>query len=57
MSAVMMLEHLGLGEPAARIREAYDAVLAEGDPALLTPDIGGRGGTREFTRAVVARLG
>jgi len=56
MSGVMMLNHLGRTEAADRIRQAYDEVLAEGDPAHLTPDIGGRGTTETFTDAVIRAL-
>lgn len=56
MSGVMMLNHLGLRDCATKIKSAYDAVLAEGDLDVLTPDIGGRGGTRELTGAIIERL-
>jgi isocitrate dehydrogenase (NAD+) len=56
MSGVMMLHHLGEASAAARIRSAYDAVLARGRPEELTRDIGGRGTTRAFARAVLERL-
>ena len=53
MSAVMMLNHIGESEAADRIRNAYDAVLAERNPEVLTPDIGGKGGTKEFTAELI----
>ena len=56
MSAVMMLNHLGQSPVAQRIRQAYDSVLADADPATLTRDIGGQGGTRQFAEAVCRRL-
>lgn len=56
MSGVMMLNHLGKTDVAERIKSAYNSVLAEGDPAQLTPDIGGRGSTRDFTKAIIGRL-
>ena len=56
MSGVMMLNHLGETEAADRVKAAYDVVLAEADPAVLTRDIGGRGGTESFTHALLARL-
>ena len=56
MSSVMMLNHLGETAAADKVKAAYDTVLAEADPALLTRDIGGRGGTESFTRALLARL-
>ena len=56
MSGVMMLNHLGEKAAADRIKAAYDDVLAAGRPDELTRDIGGRAGTREFTRALLARM-
>ena len=53
MSGVMMLNHMGEASAAERIRAAYDTVLTQGDPAHLTPDIGGRGTTDSFTQAIV----
>ena len=57
MSAAMMLNHMGQTAAAERIKTAYNAVLTDGDPALRTPDIGGRGTTDSFTQAMVAALG
>ncbi len=50
-SAAMMLEHLG--EPAASksLMAAVEHVTEQG---ILTPDLGGKVGTREFTKAVIA---
>jgi len=56
MSAVMMLNHLEKTKVADRVKNAYNAVLAEGDPALLTPDIGGKGTTESFTAALIDRI-
>jgi len=56
MSGVMMLNHLGESAAADRIKAAYDDVLAQGDPDELTRDIGGRAGTKAFTRALLERL-
>jgi isocitrate dehydrogenase (NAD+) len=56
MSSVMMLHHLGLNEPADRIKAAYNAVLGDGKPEETTRDIGGQAGTREFTDAVIRRI-
>ena len=53
-SAVMMLEHLGERETAARIRSALVAVMTAGE--ALTRDLGGTAGTIEFTDAVVAAI-
>ncbi|HEX5727222.1 MAG TPA: isocitrate/isopropylmalate family dehydrogenase, partial [Longimicrobiaceae bacterium] len=54
MAAVMMLQHLGMAEPAARIREALEAAVREQD--TLTPDLGGTAGTDQFTDALIRRL-
>lgn len=56
MSGVMLLNYLGQEECAERIKRAYNAVLSEGNPEVLTPDIGGRGGTSQFTGAILTRL-
>ncbi|QFU02827.1 D-malate dehydrogenase [decarboxylating] [Halomonas sp. THAF5a] len=55
-SAAMMLEHLGHPEAGAAIVEAFEAVLAEGDADLLTPDLGGRGTTETLGRAIAERI-
>ncbi len=55
LSAVMMLEWLGLGERAARLDRAVGDVYAEG--RTLTPDQGGTATTEQFAAAVVDRLG
>jgi isocitrate/isopropylmalate dehydrogenase len=54
LSAAMLLDHVGLAEPAARLRRAIEAVYAKG--ATLTPDQGGSAGTRAFCDAVLASL-
>lgn len=56
MSGVMMLRHLEEIQSARRIRDAYDALLADGNPAELTHDLGGTAGTTAFTDALVKRL-
>lgn len=56
MSAVMMLNHLGLTDLGDRIRNAYNAVLAAQKPDEITRDIGGRAGTLQFADAVIKRL-
>lgn len=56
MSGVMMLNHLGKTEVADRVKKAYNEVLEARNPDDLTPDIGGRGTTDSFTRAVLDRL-
>jgi isocitrate dehydrogenase (NAD+) len=54
MSAAMMLEYLGEGTAAARIRAALEAVLAEG--RAVTPDLGGSATTTEMTAAIIRKL-
>jgi isocitrate/isopropylmalate dehydrogenase len=54
LSACLMLEYVGQGEVAERIRSAIDAVVLEG--AQRTPDMGGRASTREYTDALVRAL-
>lgn len=50
-SAVMMLEHLGEANAAARLMAAIEQVTAEG--RALTPDLGGTARTQEVTAAVI----
>jgi tartrate dehydrogenase/decarboxylase/D-malate dehydrogenase len=50
-TATMMLEHLGEAAAAARLMRAIERVTA--NPALHTPDLGGKSTTREITGAVV----
>jgi tartrate dehydrogenase/decarboxylase/D-malate dehydrogenase len=50
----MMLEHLGEKAAAARLMRAVERVTA--DPALHTPDLGGKATTRDVTRAVCEAL-
>jgi tartrate dehydrogenase/decarboxylase / D-malate dehydrogenase len=53
-TGAMMLEHLGEPAAAARLMRAIERVTA--DPALHTPDLGGRANTRQVTDAVCAAL-
>ena len=53
LSAAMMLDHLGHGDEADRVRTATEAVLDEGP---RTPDLGGSASTTDVTEAVVDRL-
>ncbi len=54
LSVAMLLRHgLALAGEAAAVESAVDRALAEG---LRTPDLGGRVGTAEATRAVLAYL-
>ena len=54
MSSVMMLNHIHEEPTAVKIRDAYNAVLAEGK--TLTRDLGGKAGTEEFADAVIAKF-
>jgi tartrate dehydrogenase/decarboxylase/D-malate dehydrogenase len=53
-TGAMMLEHLGEAEAAARLMASVERVTA--DPALHTPDLGGRATTAEVTDAVCDAL-
>ena len=55
LSACMMLDHVGQGEVAGRIRKAVGAVIRAG--VARTRDRGGRDGTAAFAEAVVGGLG
>ena len=50
LSGVMMLDHIGEREAAAKIRTAVDTVLTNG--AVRTRDLGGESSTTEFTDAI-----
>ncbi len=54
LSAVMMLEHVGQHDAAARMRRGVLAAL--GDPATRTRDLGGQADTRGFTEGVLRSL-
>jgi len=61
MSSVMMLNHLAdtegredMREAAERIKTAYNQALEEGEK---TRDLDGTHGTKDFTRALIARIG
>jgi tartrate dehydrogenase/decarboxylase/D-malate dehydrogenase len=53
-SVVMLLEHLGEFEAAARVMQAIEHVTA--NPALHTPDLGGTSTTAEVTDAVCVQI-
>jgi tartrate dehydrogenase/decarboxylase / D-malate dehydrogenase len=53
-SCVMLLEHLGENEAAARLMKAIEEITA--DPKLHTGDLGGTAKTRDVTAAVISRL-
>ncbi|MDE1960580.1 MAG: isocitrate dehydrogenase [Xanthomonadaceae bacterium] len=54
LAACQMLDHLGLIEPAQRLRAAIHATLAAKD--RTTPDLGGTGTTETFADALSERL-
>ncbi|GEL70123.1 MULTISPECIES: isocitrate dehydrogenase (NAD(+)) [Myxococcus] len=54
MSAVMMLDHLELGEAARRMENAIWKVYGSGE--VRTGDLGGKATTREFTDAIIGAL-
>jgi tartrate dehydrogenase/decarboxylase/D-malate dehydrogenase len=53
-SCVMLLEHLGETQAAARLMRAIEEIT--GDPKLHTGDLGGKARTADVTAAVLARL-
>jgi tartrate dehydrogenase/decarboxylase/D-malate dehydrogenase len=53
-TGAMMLDHLGEPEAAAQLMRAVELVTA--DPALHTPDLGGKATTRQVTDAVIAAV-
>ncbi|WP_192035015.1 tartrate dehydrogenase [Halomonas sp. YLGW01] len=55
-SGAMMLEHLGYQEAADAIVAAFEAVLAEGDSTVLTPDLKGTGSTQALGQAIAERI-
>jgi homoisocitrate dehydrogenase len=52
LAAAMMLEYLGEKEQSARLRNAVESCIAEGQ---VTPDLGGTLTTSEMTRAVIGK--
>lgn len=54
LAAIQMLEYLGMQDQAKRILAAVTDVIASGD--RTTRDLGGSGGTTDFTQAVIDRL-
>ncbi len=54
LAAAMMLDHVGLGDKATRLRQGIDATLNVDQ--VRTGDLGGKAGTREFADALVKRL-
>ncbi|MGN6505632.1 MAG: isocitrate/isopropylmalate dehydrogenase family protein [Tepidisphaeraceae bacterium] len=56
MSAVMMLSHVGQDSIAGRLKIADNAVLADGQSATLTRDLGGTASTDEFADALIRKI-
>jgi len=54
LAACMMLDHMGQGDVAARIRRAVETTIREG--RARTRDLGGTASTAEFADAVIAAL-
>ena len=54
MAFAMMLNDLGMTDKADKLNAAIQAQVAEGK--VITADMGGTAGTKEFTQAVIARL-
>lgn len=54
LAANMMLEHVGRADLSTRIESGIRAVITK--PELLTRDLGGKSGTREFTAALKQHL-
>jgi isocitrate dehydrogenase (NAD+) len=54
LAAAMMLDHCGMAAMAARLRTAISETLNADQ--VRTADLGGRAGTAEFTRALIARI-
>ena len=53
LSAAMLLDHLGEGQAAERVRQAVAATVAAG---VCTPDLGGRATTQEVTGAIIRHV-
>jgi tartrate dehydrogenase/decarboxylase/D-malate dehydrogenase len=53
-SCVMLLEHLGEPQAAARLMASIEEITA--DPKLHTGDLGGQARTADVTAAVISRL-
>ncbi|MFP3949026.1 MAG: isocitrate/isopropylmalate dehydrogenase family protein [Longimicrobiales bacterium] len=54
LAGCLLLEHVGMGEEAERVRKALLETMTTGD--VRTADMGGRAGTAEFTDAVIRNL-
>ena len=54
LAAGLMLDHMGIGETASRIRDALRAVVTGGE--TVTRDLGGTASTTEFAAAVTEAM-
>jgi len=54
LAAGLMLEHVGRGELARRLREAVNRALRE--DGVRTPDLGGKASTADFATAIARRV-
>ena len=54
LAGCMLLEHLGQGERAVKVRRALESVIREGK--TVTRDLGGSATTDEFSDAIIERL-
>jgi isocitrate dehydrogenase (NAD+) len=54
LAACLMLDRIGEGESASRVRLAFEEIVREGK--TLTRDVGGTASTSEFAAAIMARL-
>ncbi|MHB1864268.1 MAG: isocitrate/isopropylmalate dehydrogenase family protein [Gemmatimonadaceae bacterium] len=54
LAGCMLLEHVGQGERARRVRTALEETIR--DRKTITRDLGGTASTDEFTDAIIARL-
>jgi homoisocitrate dehydrogenase len=53
LSAAMLLDHIGQGAPADRVRKAANAAIEQG---VLPRDLGGTATTRDMTRAIMGGI-
>ena len=53
LSSAMMLDHVGQGDAASRVRRAVNVTLLAG---VLPKDLGGKATTKEVTKAVISNL-
>eukprot|EP01025_Chloroclados_australasicus_P064386 TRINITY_DN85_c1_g1_i1.p1 TRINITY_DN85_c1_g1~~TRINITY_DN85_c1_g1_i1.p1 ORF type:complete len:370 (-),score=39.57 TRINITY_DN85_c1_g1_i1:215-1228(-) len=57
LSTSMMMRHLKWHDFSSRLEKAVLQVYKDGNPAVLTPDVGGTGNVNTFTDAVIKALG